>query len=134
MANRVNIRINSVVFTGGQETDNGVTMSIDAACQVGDLVTTDTVLPNKVVRGALGAIPVGVVEIIEKDGLGTVQSTENIQILALTGPVILGIAGLQCNGDGTAKLVAFAPATARSVNVYGSQVVNGVTYVAVADL
>lgn len=119
---------------GGQDPRNGVTRVIDSAALVGDLVTSDATTANKVVRGASGALPVGVVLTKENDGLGTVQSLATVQVLKLTGSVILGAAGLQCNGDGTAKLVAAGTASSLHVDVLGSQVISGSTYIAVTRL
>jgi hypothetical protein len=129
MANRVNIRVGSVVL-GGQEPDEGVTRVIDAAALIGDIVTSDTGVANKVVRGTSGAYPIGVVVTKEKDNLGSVQSFHNVQVVALTGTLILGVTGLQANGDGTAKLVAAGTASSLLVDVLGSQTVGGVTYIA----
>lgn len=129
MPNKISITVGKVKH-GGQDPSNGVTVIVDPAVQVGDLVTADPAVANRVIRGANGAFPVGVVETIEKDGLGTLQNLSNVQVLTLTGAVILGVAGLQVAGDGTARLVAAAPGTARSVHVLGTQVLQGVTYVA----
>ena len=134
MPNKVSIRVGQVLYHGGQEAENGITRAIDAAVLVGDLVTSDPAVQNKVVRGAAGAYPVGVVEVIEKDGLGTVQSFENVQVIPLTGAVILGVAGLTGNGDGTGKLVAAGTAGSLTVDVLGTQVINAVTYVALYRL
>lgn len=130
MANKTSIKIGNVVH-GGQEPENGVTRVIDAAALVGDIVTSDSGVQNKVVRGASGAYPVGVVVTKEGDGLGSVQSFENVQVVPLTGALILGVAGLQCSGDGTAKLVAAGTASSLTVDVLGSQVISGTTYIAV---
>ncbi|MFC4428037.1 hypothetical protein [Deinococcus navajonensis] len=125
-----NIKIGNVRH-GGQEYRNGITKVIDAAALVGDVVTSDTVTANKVVRGANGAYPVGVVNTKEQDGLGAVQSFDVVQVVRLTGAVTLGVAGLQGAGDGTVKLVAAGTASSLTVDVLGTQVVGGITYVAV---
>lgn len=134
MATPKSIRVGSVLFHGGQEAENGITRVIDAAVQVGDVVTSDTAVQNKVVRGANGAYPIGVAVVVEKDGLGTVQSFENVQVIPLTGAVTLGPAGLQGAGDGTGKLVAAGTAGSLTVDVLGTQVIGGVTYVALYRL
>jgi len=128
------IRIGSTVFHGGQEAENGITRVIDTAALPGDVVTSDTSVQNKVIRGASGALPVGVVVTKEGDGLGSVQSFENVQVVPLTGSAIYGVAGLQCNGDGTAKLVAAGTSSSLTVDVLGSQAIGGVTYIALYRL
>lgn len=128
-----NIKVGNVRL-GGQNPANGVTRVIDTAVQIGDLVTSDTVTPNKVIRGAAGAYPVGIVVTKEADGLGSVQSLHNVQIIPLTGSLILGAAALQTNGTGGGQLVAAGTANSFLVNVLGTQVVGGVTYVALCRL
>lgn len=124
------IRIGSVVH-GGQDPSNGLTRIVDAAVLAGDLVTSDAAVANKVVRGADGALPTGLCSNKEADGLGRVQSLENVTVIKLTGAVILGAAGLQCKGDGSGKLVAAGTAGSLLVDVLGTQTLDSVVYAAV---
>lgn len=128
---RNSIKIGSLVRRGGENPTHGITRVIDAAALVGDVVASDTVTANKVVRGADGAYPVGVVTTKEQDGLGAVQGFGLVQVVRITGAVTIGVMGLQCKGDGTAKLVAAGTASSKTVDVQGSEVVGGVTYAAV---
>jgi 3-dehydroquinate synthase class II len=134
MATPKSIRVGANVFHGGQEAENGITRVIDVNALIGDIVTSDSTVQNKVIRGAANALPVGVVVTKELDGLGSVQSFENVQVVALTGTAIYGVAGLTGNGDGTAKLVAAETAGSLKVDVLGSQVIGGVTYIALYRL
>lgn len=127
------IRIGNVVH-GGQEPDNGITFIIDGAVVAGDVVTADTGVANKVIRGADGALPIGLVTNIDGDGLGRVQSFETVTVIRLTGALILGPAGLQGKGDGSGKLVTAGTAGSLLVNVIGSSTVNAVVYAALNRL
>ena len=127
------IRIGNVVH-GGQDPSNGITFIIDSAVVVGDVVTADTSVANKAIRGADGALPIGLVTNIDGDQLGRVQSFEEVTVIKLTGSVILGPAGLQGKGDGSGKLVAAGTSGSLLVNVVGSQTINSVVYVALNRL
>lgn len=124
------IRIGNVVH-GGQDPSNGITFIVDNAVQAGDVVTGDPTVPNKVIRGADGALPIGLVTNIDGDQLGRVQSFENVTVIRLTGALILGPAGLQGKGDGSGKLVAAGTAGSLLVSVLGSSTIGGVIYAAV---
>ena len=131
MAQRVDIRVGQIVM-GGREGDDGITVPVDPATQIGDVITIDTT--GRATRGTNNALAVGVLVTRERDNMGAIQTFHVEQVVSITGAVTLGPMGLQVDGAGNGRLVPFGTAGSLSVNVLGSQVVAGSTFAAIHSI